>query len=83
MSDSHAPETHPAAEGPLDVSARPGRGVYSQVMGHVSACPRCAAREKVSMYVLDSIDDRYSHRCTSCGEPSPLGAWTTPPMAGV
>ena len=55
----------------------PGRGVNSQVMGHVSACPRCAAREKVSVYVLDSIDNRYSHRCSRCGDLSPLGDWTT------
>ena len=62
------------AAGPAQ--ARLGRGVYSQVMGHASACPLCGAREKVSVYVLDSIDDRYSHRCTRCGKPSPLREWT-------
>jgi hypothetical protein len=81
MSDLDETETHPAAEGPQDEPAPPGRGVYSQVMGHASACPRCNAREKVSVYVLDSIDDRYSHRCTTCRESSPLREWTTPPIA--
>jgi hypothetical protein len=33
------------------------------------------------VYVLDSIDDRYSHRCSTCGESSPLREWTTPPIA--
>ena len=47
--------------------------------GFASTCPRCGASERVSVYVLESIDDRYSHQCTRCGEPSPLRDWQTPP----
>ena len=83
MSDPDEAGTHPARDGPQDEPARAhvGRSVYSQVIGHARACPRCGAREKVSVFVLDSIDDRYSHRRTTCGEPSPLREWNTPPMA--
>ena len=82
MSDEHDPRAHPELEGhdaPVQGPAR--RGARSQVTGHTSACPLCGAREKVSVYVLDSVDARYSHRCTRCGEASSLRDWTTLPMA--
>jgi hypothetical protein len=79
---NHDPGAHPESEGPgAPALDRLGRGARSHVTGHASACPLCGAREKVSLYVLDSIDDRYSHRCSRCGEPSPLREWNTPPMA--
>jgi hypothetical protein len=52
-------------------------------MGHPSICPRCCAGEHVSVYVLASIDSRYAHRCTTCGVPSPLRDWHTPPTTAV
>ncbi len=47
------------------------------------SCPRCGAAESVSRYELDSGEDRFADRWSSCGRSATRASWRSRPRAGA